>query len=587
MSESPESKSPETELGLTLDLHFLPSWAQESPSVNKYEKFSGEDSSPRGRRDDRRGGGGGMGPRRRSFGGPSGGGPGGGGPGAGRRDDQRRSGPGGPGGRDRQGGRDFRSRDSRPPIEKLPPLPEIDVFLLPEEKGVESLARQIRASGRAYPLFDIAHLVLKKAERFHAQLVPIKKADGSAPKLYLCALDDSIWLSEGEAVEHVLGKHFSTFYSVEKIATDAPKGTYTFVAQCGVSGVILGPPNYHDYQSKLRKLHAERFSRMPFEGFKSRIKIVKDEAIVKKWLEDQSFKNEYTCLNVPEPLRLNSREEVERHFREVHLPNVIRQVETHTFATGTAPAIGSRQIGVVLRRAIEDQTRFPLRLVNNLSQQFAKQGLQFFKVNKSITHVAVARPKFLDLQSTNVSEGIRRIVEFIEAHPGCTRRQLAEALVPVQTAPAAPAAPEAAPAEGEAPAPEAASTPSPEMSALISDLHWLVHQGNVIEFANGKLEAAKRPAPRQANPPRSAKSGQAAGAKPGPASEAEIPGEGVEESEHESDATPAGGETSTSREQPAQPADVAVVAESSTPSEADPSPAPATDVEGEAGQRTP
>ena len=87
---------------------------------------------------------------------------------------------------------------------------------------------------------------------------------GTLP-LFLCALDDSLWLSEDEAVAHVLEKHFATFYQTERTPTDPPKGTYTFVAQCGMSGAILGPPNYHDYQNQLRKLHAERYSRMPFE----------------------------------------------------------------------------------------------------------------------------------------------------------------------------------------------------------------------------------------------------------------------------------------------------------------------------------
>jgi hypothetical protein len=94
-----------------------------------------------------------------------------------------------------------------------------------------------------------------------------------------------------------------------------------------MSGTILGPPNYHDYQTQLRKLHAERFSRLPFEAFKARVKIVKDEAVVKKWADDQSWKAEYVCLNVPEARRLNSREEVEKHFREVHLAGVVKQVE--------------------------------------------------------------------------------------------------------------------------------------------------------------------------------------------------------------------------------------------------------------------
>jgi hypothetical protein len=42
-----------------------------------------------------------------------------------------------------------------------------------------------------------------------------------------------------------------------------------------------------------------------------------------------------------------------------------------------------------VRRAWEDQQRFPLKLVTYLSQQFAGHGLQFFKVNKHVTHVAV------------------------------------------------------------------------------------------------------------------------------------------------------------------------------------------------------
>ncbi|MEI9865272.1 MAG: hypothetical protein WDN00_12120 [Limisphaerales bacterium] len=36
---------------------------------------------------------------------------------------------------------------------------------VPEERGVEQLARQIKVTGRAYPLFQIALLILDKAER--------------------------------------------------------------------------------------------------------------------------------------------------------------------------------------------------------------------------------------------------------------------------------------------------------------------------------------------------------------------------------------------------------------------------------------
>lgn len=418
-------------------------------------------------------------------------------------------------------------RDDRPPIK----LPDLEVTFVPEERGVESLARQIKLSGRAYPLFEIGYLVLKKPERYNVQLNPKKDAEGKPIQpILICVLDDTLWIEEADAVAHVLDKHFGTFYATEKIPTDPPKGTYTFVAQCGMSGAILGPPNYHDYQNKLRRLHQERFSRMPFDAFKSRIKIVKDEAIVKKWLEDQSFRTEFTALNIPDTLKFNSREEVEKHFRETHLPNVIRSVDSHTIEGAEVAGLGSRPLQSLIRRNYDDQMRFPLKIVNVLSGQFARRGLQFFKVNKSITHVAAARPHFLDMEATPVSPGVQRIVEFINSHPRATRRQLIERLEPAAAAlaaaqaakpapapapaPAPPAA-EAAPAEGGVPAEGAAPAPEPaapappplppEIQALNSDLHWLIHEGHVIEFANGILETAKRPAPRPVKPAKESK----------------------------------------------------------------------------------
>src|SRR5207247_6857581 len=210
--------------------------------------------------------------------------------------------------------------------------------------------------------------------------------------------------------------------------------------------IILGPPNYHDYQNKLRKLHAERFSRMSFEVYKSKVKIVKDEAVVKKWIEEQSWKTEFVCLNVSEGKRLGSREEVEQHFREVHCGNIIRAVESHTLLAAAAQQLPTPALRHLVRRAWDEQQRFPLKVATPLSQQFAAHGLQLLKVNKTITHVAVARPHYLDLQNTPVSDGVKRIVEYINAHSGCTRRQLIEALAPSAPRPAAPATP--GPAEG-------------------------------------------------------------------------------------------------------------------------------------------
>jgi hypothetical protein len=566
------------DMGLDLENLFQPSWARDKSEANRFDKFTGDE----GVRPERRRGEGGdrrdRGPRRAGEGRP---------PRA-----------GGSKFGDRKGGprRDDRRDDRRERPEPPEPLPELNIAFIPEEKGVEQLARQIRMTGRAYPLFQIAQLILQKAERYSVQLTAKKKADGTpAQQIFVCALDDTPWLSEDEAVAHVLKNHFATFYQTDRTPCEPPKGVYTFVAQCGMSGVILGPPNYHDYQNQLHKLHAEKFSRMPFEVFKARVKIVRDEAVVKKWIEDQSSKIEYSCLNVAEPLKLPSLEEVEKHFRATHKDSIIKPVESHTVAGLPSRTLRSAGLQRLIRQEWEHQRYFPLPIATKLSQQFASHGLQFFKVNKTVTHVSVARPQFLDIESTPVSEGIKRIVQYINANAKCTRKKLVEALaptpkvaakapvaavvapataetpVPVADAPAAEGQTTPAPAVAPKPAEPAAPEPTPEQTAVMLDLHWLIHQGAVLEFADGRMETAKKPLPK---PP-----------KPEKKEQADKPAETVAAVTPEAQVTP---ETAVAPEAPAIPdagaateaapaaGEIAAPVESAAAVEAPPAPVPET-----------
>jgi len=498
-----------SDLDLNLDNLFQPAWAQGKTEANKFAKFTGNEGvkpertfsgKPGERRAPRRdgagGGGFGGGERRSGFGGA----PRGGGSKFGERQ-------GGFRGGDRRDDR----REERPA--PLAPLPELNVAFIPEERGVEQLARQIKVTGRAYPLFKIALLILQKAERYSVLLT--KKSGAAAQPLFTCALDDSPWTNEDDAVAHVLKNHFATFYQAERTATEPPKGVYTFVAQCGLSGEVLGPPNHHDYQNQLRKLHAEKFSRMPFDMFKARVKIVKDEVVVKKWVEDQSFKTQYVCLNVPEPLTLATLEEVEKHFRATHKDSIIKPVESLTVAGLPSRSLRDNGLQRLIRQEWEQQKFFPLPIATKLSQQFAQYGLQFFKVNKTVTHVSVARPTFLDLATTPVSENIKRIIEYVNGNAKCTRKKLVEALaptpkvvkapvteIPIAPAPVAEGEGAAAPASAapDKPAEPAAPEATPEQTAVIVDLHWLIHQGAVLEFADGRMETAKKPLPKPVKP---------------------------------------------------------------------------------------
>ena len=470
MSDQPDNE-------LSLDLQFLPDWAQDDVGKNKYANHSGEDRPQRG--------GGRKGPRRdrddRGRG----------------RDDRRPRGDRrvqGKGGRDqrgprdddRRGPRDKRGRDSRGGKFKRPQAPQLDlkVDFVPDADGVESIAKEIKLTGRSYPLFQIALLVLERPARYTIRLRVQKKPGGEVhQRLFACKLDGTAWLNEDQAVRHTLGEHFDEFYETRKTETEGPKGNFTFVAQCGVTDEYLGAPNHHDYQNRLVSFHAERLARMPFEKFKSRIRIVKEEEAINAWLEQAKWKTEYVTRKAEAEQAFAKRDEVEAHFREQHLNDAVEEVEVCEVSGENAKAMANpRTLAEFLKDQWHKQKHFPMQLSTHLSKQFSRMGLQFFKKDKKVTHVSVARPNFLDVETEPVSEGVKKIMQFIDGTEECTRRQILEHLGGME---------HVEPKESEEPAPAPEQTE--EQKQLTSDLHWLIHQGHVLEFSNGIIETAKKP----------------------------------------------------------------------------------------------
>ena len=57
---------------------------------------------------------------------------------------------------------------------------------------------------------------------------------------------------------------------------DPPKGAFTCVAKCGLTGELLGPPNLHGYDARIREMLRTRFPDMDEAHYRSRIEMVRD-----------------------------------------------------------------------------------------------------------------------------------------------------------------------------------------------------------------------------------------------------------------------------------------------------------------------
>ena len=287
MSEEAKPAESSKEPLLSLDsLDLGPAWARGEPE----RKAGGESEGKRpkrksgDRRTDRRGDGRGKGPQDR-------------GQRSGRRGDRRedagRRDGRGEGRqkfqRDRRGRRDDDRRGHRAQEEIAPPE-GFTAGVMPVEEGLDGLAKEIMAGGRTYSVFDLSKLVLGSRERFNVTFQSGKEDCG----LIRCKKDGSLWLTREEAIRHFWQAEWRRDFYQEVISdAEPPKGNFQAIGRCGISGELLGPPNYHGYQTAILQLHRERFGNMPLDAFKRKIKMEHGEEVVAAWMEKMAKRIAY------------------------------------------------------------------------------------------------------------------------------------------------------------------------------------------------------------------------------------------------------------------------------------------------------
>jgi hypothetical protein len=269
------------------------------------------------------------------------------------------------------------------------------------------------------------------------------------------------------------------FYKEEVIEVEPPKGNYTSVALCRSTGTFLGPTNYHGYQVAIRRLYEERFSRrMSFPEFqRSEVEVVTSEEAVADWKAEVSKQTSFHTLKEAEVIKFKTLQEAEAHFRKHYLPQLIKSATTLECSGKAARDLPERPLLTAAREAFDKELAYPGGLVHGLRHFFDEQGLQVFKHRKRVLYVSAIRPKRAT-DTAGFADGPATLLSIIGESPRITKRDLAVKLLGA-----------AAPDEPETPEHAARKT------QIASDLHYLIHAGHVIEFADGRLDLPLAPVP--------------------------------------------------------------------------------------------
>jgi hypothetical protein len=208
----------------------------------------------------------------------------------------------------REGGdrRDFQKGRGRGPEiirreEFIAPAEGVTVSIVPEKTAIQLVCKEIQQVARVYPLFDIAEIILAERVRCRAIFEISEKHE----PFFRCKLDDAIFLTKEEALRHLLESPWKNrFIEETTVETDPPKGNFQSVARCGISGKLLGPPNYHGYQTEIRRVHREFFPEMPFESYIAKIRTDRSEDAVGAWMDSMKTQTRWRILSDEESAKM-------------------------------------------------------------------------------------------------------------------------------------------------------------------------------------------------------------------------------------------------------------------------------------------
>jgi len=409
--------------------------------------------------------------------------------------------------------------------------PYFTATFYPEDSSFATLAQTIRKSCRTVELFEIARTVVAKNDRFIVVLAPRAAADRTSagaeapapqrPVVHVSVPDGLPFESDEAAVAHVLARHLDSFFTKAEVEVDPPKGNFLVINRCGLTGELLGPPNYHRYGQILQQHYAAKVgSRMPFEAFKSRIETVRDPEIVKQWLDRMRRTVRYTwkvaapapataapasesppetapaSAEAPEPEAptpaaeapaepaFDTLEDARLHLLTQARDKVVRTAESVRFKGQLLETLPPGEIRRAVEGALDRQRRFPLDTANALRGRLRREHFTIFKKgSKGISFVCAVKRRFR-VPGQTFAESIGSLIAFIEANPMVRAGELPGKFLGLKPA-AAPA-----PVEGREVAPVGLSPEDrARVARLQGDLLWLVREGYVTEFIDGRLFA--------------------------------------------------------------------------------------------------
>ena len=355
------------------------------------------------------------------------------------------------------GGKPFVRKDR--PLDRPKPL-DAEVKVLPETKALGTIMRKLQQDTHAYKLKDLAYFFLDNPSSVLLKVSP-RAASGSetaqaAPVFFQCKACGYASVDREEAVAHILNVHLADYYDSREVDCEPPKGNFNCVAKCGLSGVLLGPPNIHEFNAVVKEMLRTRYPEMSESEYRGRIVMVRDADAIEEWRKGAVKKTVFVAKGAGEGAPELSREQAEGEMRATILASLLDQPKHLMITADVAMKSPYRPLQWLVRDALESERRAPYAMCFALRGAFHNRKMNFFRANDARGPEFVTSVAYKAFDAEHAIPELARVAKFIAARPCLPKADIA---------------------------PDAESE---------KHLAWLVSTGHVVAFTNGVYSAVEK-----------------------------------------------------------------------------------------------
>ena len=354
--------------------------------------------------------------------------------------------------------------DRRPRFEDRPKPLDVEVKVLPETKALGTIIRKLQGDAKAYKLKDLAYFFLDNPSSVLLKITPKAKGTGgeaeagALPRFCQCKACGFASTREEDVIEHIVSAHLGDYYDSKEVEVEPPKGNFNCVAKCGLSGVLLGPPNIHEFNAVVKEMIRTKYPEMSEEQYRAHIEMVRDADTIEAWRKGATKKTMFFAKGTAdqEGAQGYGREQAEGEFKRTILPSLVDRPKHLMITAEVAMTSPVKPLQWAVRDAVEMERRNPFNMCFALRGAFHHRKLHFFRTNDARGQEFVTNVEYKEFDAEHAIPELAAAAKFVAEHPCCDRSEF------------------------------------PPDADFEKHLAWLVTTGHVVSFTNGVYSAVEK-----------------------------------------------------------------------------------------------